>query len=91
MSNSAVNSNDDIVVLPESDNSMTSSASEKYGFESLEKPPNDSLRKEPTSNQQPGAIPLQCAAVITAQKEKEETLKETYSDTEQKDGRKSLI
>ena len=77
MSNS-LKSDDEIVVLPESDASMTSSASEKYGFESLEK-------------QQPDAKPLQCALIIKGQSEKKAKLKATYSNTEQKDGRKSMI
>ena len=77
MSNS-LKSDDEIVVLPESDASMTSSASEKYGFESLEK-------------QQPDAKPLQCALIIKGQSEKEAKLKATYRNTEQKDGRKSMI
>lgn len=76
MSNS-LKSDDEIVALPESDASMTSSASEKYGFESLEK-------------QQPDSKPLQCALIIKGQSEKEAKLKATYSKPEQKDGRKSL-
>ena len=72
------NCDDEIVVLSESDASMTSSASEKYGFESLEK-------------QQPDAKPLQCALVLAGQIKKEAELKATYSKPQQKDGRKSMF